>query len=257
MSGPKGFDISGESEVLQKAFRDYSQYLVALALLERPKSGEPKSQFASGFVIEIGPDWYWVTAGHLLEVIEHQIAAGVYEQFRLIDCYGFGRDSNPVPFEYADAKRFHVYDEKAGLDFGAVALTPYYRDLLESNRVAVVTDSEWRRADYAAHDDYIVLGLPDDSIERTTRLGMSGGVVHGRSSKNISTTCWEHQQTLGKRRNRWNEWWPDFRHGQDRLAGEGRCYPEPLASRQEDHAGLPNQRLCTNDRAMDEELAGI
>jgi hypothetical protein len=181
-TGKTGHDISGPgNELLQEAFRDYSQHLVGLSLLEVSPDKEPLAHFASGFLMEFGKDLYWVTAGHILEAIEEHLKLGTYERFRLIDNFGFGSDKNAIPFEYASTPRYFVNDiDDEGLDFGVVQIAPFYRSHLEANRDPILAESDWRSADYTSFRHNIILGLPEDSIERRVTLRPESLIVHGK-----------------------------------------------------------------------------
>lgn len=182
------YDISNDCEMIQDGFRDFSQYLVGLAFLVEPKSEDQPAQcyLNSGFVMQFGREWFWVTAGHIMEGIEECLKVGVAKQFRLIDSYGFGPDqSNVVPFNYEDAWRYHVYDKTNGLDFGAVKISAFYRRILESNSVAVVRKRDWRRLNASRFQNLVLAGLPEDTIERGRTFLDDHCIVHGKASPNL------------------------------------------------------------------------
>jgi len=168
---------------MQDAFRDYSQFLIGLALLIEPEDEQPSAEcyFYSEFVMQFGCDWFWVTAGHVMEQIEPHLTTNIAKCFRLIDHYGFGPDrSNAVPFNYEGAWRYHVYDKAKGLDFGAAEIAPFYRHTLESNGVAVVKKADWRRLNPGGFPSFVLTGLADDSIERSKRFKKDHYIVQGK-----------------------------------------------------------------------------
>jgi len=101
-----GHDISQESEIIRQAFLEYSRYLVAIAYLAQPlkngkEHGDAQTFWMSGFIIEIGKRWYWVTAGHCLEDLRSATEAGLYSvrEFKIADCFGLGAiDRSAIPF---------------------------------------------------------------------------------------------------------------------------------------------------------------
>ena len=187
-TGRGGYNISNESEMIQDAFRNYSQYLVGLALLVEPEDEKPSAEcyFYSGFVMQFGREWYWVTAGHIMEQIEPHLSGGVAKRFRLIDNYGFGADrSNAVPFDYEGSWRYHIYDKRSGLDFGAVEIAPFYRRTLQSNAVAVVKMADWRRLNPWKFPRFVLTGLADDSTTKSKTFKKDHYVVHGKPTPNL------------------------------------------------------------------------
>jgi len=174
MTSTTGFDISGEgNEFYQVAFRDFGQYLVGLSWLDA--QGASRACFVSGFVMEFGGNWYWVTAGHIVKDLEIVLSRGKAESFRLVDSYGNAVDHNPVPFDFPTAWKTLCYDTAAGIDFAAVELGPLERQALERNGVKPVTEAEWQAADHRRYAEYIMLGLPTDSVKgRTTAAAVFG-----------------------------------------------------------------------------------
>ena len=163
-----GCDISGEgNELYQEAFRDFGRYLVGLSWRDTQPQ-PPRAFFVSGFIMEFGGNWYWVTAGHIVRDIETVLSRGKADNFRLIDTYGHAVDHNPVPFDYPSAWKTSRYDEAEGLDFAAVQLGDMERQALERNGVRPVTEAEWRAADHRRYGEFVMLGLPTDSVERAT-----------------------------------------------------------------------------------------
>jgi hypothetical protein len=181
MTNPTGHDISGEgNELYQEAFRDFGRYLVGLSWLDMQPQ-QPRAFFVSGFVMEFGGNWYWVTAGHIVEEIEIVLSRGKAESFRLIDTYGNAVDHNPIPFDFPSAWKTSCYDKKEGLDFAAVRLGPLERQALERNGVRPVTEAEWRAADHLGYGEYIMLGLPTDCV----KVKANADTVFGRADPSL------------------------------------------------------------------------
>lgn len=223
-TGLLGYDISNDNSTIQEAFAFYAQHLVGLGLLAQPlgPDGNPKGRatcfFKSGFIMEFGRarNWYWVTAGHVIQGIETDVKKGQAEtrDFRLIDSYGLGAvDTNPVPFDFDGAWKHAVVDDEAGLDFGVVELRAIYKESLRRNGIVPVRVKDWRNLDEVEFEGFFILGLPDDTIVRSER-GMSDGyVITGRAPpsaisvhpmarppKELETT---HPRYIGKINKKW------------------------------------------------------
>lgn len=164
---------------------DYTRYVVALGLISQVGDDEAKTHFYSGFLMEFGSDWYWITAGHIIEGIE--AAAAHVERFRLIDRFGRGRNKDPIPFDYPAAWKFYRHTDD-GLDFGAVQLNSLTRRLLEANDAVAIPESQWRTADHLSCEQYIMVGLPECAIQRSTTYGADGYIVSGKPNPTLILT---------------------------------------------------------------------
>ena len=119
-----GYQLPAGDE-LEGILREFGDYLVGMGALVRADKGKWFADFSSGFVLEIGGRWYWTTAGHVMTGIDERVKGGQsVSRFHLIDCYGTGKDTNAIPFDYDSAWKFRIYDTDAGLDFGALSCPP-------------------------------------------------------------------------------------------------------------------------------------
>jgi len=91
----------------------------------------PEAEMYSGFVMEFGEEWYWITAGHCIKQVEIELPKNHYKtsQFRLKDTYASdARCKVEIPLEWESAWKFYVFGDESnfnGLDFGAVELRVY------------------------------------------------------------------------------------------------------------------------------------
>lgn len=118
----------------------------------------------SGFILSIRGHWCWATAGHILKDLEQYLNEKKVKikEYALIDYFGPNVVSyDPVPFDFERARKFYIHNEKAGLDFGLVALSPYYQRLLEANGIAPVSEENWRHQHRVEFDQHFMLGLPE------------------------------------------------------------------------------------------------
>jgi len=163
-----------------KAFRFFCRHLVSLCGWYYPldSNEEPTGQIQffsfSGFVFSIRGKWCWVTAGHILNDLEQFISDKKIKvtKYALIDYFGLNVVSyDPIPFDYERVPKFYMYDDEAGLDFGLVALSPYYQKLLEANNIVPVSEENWIYQHKVEFDQHIMLGLPEVFI--TTKPSIS------------------------------------------------------------------------------------
>jgi len=129
----------------------------------------------SGFVMSFGGDWYVATAGHILEQLEENRVRQKtrVRSFALIDHGGVqAKFQDSIPFMYEDAAKHYVVDSNAGLDYGFIAISTYFRKLLKANSVIPLAEEHWRQ-EARSFRDYAVLGCPTvhQSIDEETDYG--------------------------------------------------------------------------------------
>lgn len=169
-----------------KEFRLHCRHLVSLAGWYYPldSNGEAIGQIRffsfSGFIFSIRGTWCWVTAGHILRDLERFISGKEIKvtKYALIDYFGLNVISyKPIPFDYERAPKYYIAppdddikDDKVGLDFGLVALSPYYQKLLEANNIVPVSEENWIHQHRAEFDQHIMLGLPEVFITTEPKI---------------------------------------------------------------------------------------
>lgn len=173
------FDVGGDdNEFLQEGIKHYCRHLVGLAGYWEPldANGEPNGQAEtfsySGTVISIKGSAYFLTAGHILDDLEKELKAGSIRLGACVLCDGFGpdvRSPEAIPFDYEVASKFHIYDEEEGLDFGLVELSPYYQNQLRANGIETHTQDDCVELESITFDQHLMIGFPEDSIERQVR----------------------------------------------------------------------------------------
>ncbi|HET6328834.1 MAG TPA: hypothetical protein VFG04_29390 [Planctomycetaceae bacterium] len=167
-----------EGDEMEEVLREYGDYLVGLgALVQVEKKAFP--DFSSGFILAIGKRWYWTTEGHVIRDLQRRVEAGQsVSRFHLIDWYGTGNNENAIPFDYDNAWKYWVYNKEEGLDFGVVEVPTNVKDLLQANNVKAVEKSSDYRKRFGS---YLMLGLPEDDVERELRQIPVGVNVRGRA----------------------------------------------------------------------------
>lgn len=168
----------GESDVL----RFYCRHLVALCVsyeltMEHEAVKEPRFAAYSGTLIEIGGAIHWLTAGHVITEIEEALRDDRVEIVSavLADTFGSCACEHPIPFDLESAHFFHIDDDAQGLDFGVMALPPYYVRLLAANGVVALQEANWIHQERVKFDGYAMLGLPEEFTAK--RLSASGNAT--------------------------------------------------------------------------------
>jgi hypothetical protein len=120
------------------------------------------------WILSICDTWCLVTAGHILKRLDEPLNS---KRIRLTGCVlvdSLGPDAvSPlhIPFDYQRLPKFYIEDEEAGLDFGLIALSPYYRGLLEINKILPVTERDWQYQDKLEFGQYMMVGFPKELTE--------------------------------------------------------------------------------------------
>gem|GEM_PF-3706208 len=131
----------------------------------------PRMFCTSGFVIDRSGEWFWITAGHLLNDLQNELRA---MNRRIVQSYLLaGWDSAAgavarIPFDINACFKYYEDDEHEGTDLGVVFLPEEHRQNLVNSGVAAITNLDCPEQEY---DRYVVHGLPSreqrDSIEQT------------------------------------------------------------------------------------------
>lgn len=184
-------DSVDEEGVVENVLRKYGCHLVSLIALRQPldEHGQPKGKmlpfFASGTVMQINGDWWWVTAGHNIDQIHKTVRQEKYTGFGLVDHYGTGSDrQNYIPFDYDDADIIHEYDENNGVDYALIKLPKHIVRLLKANNVKAVTKKEWN-ANPLPFDFFFMMGLSKDHHEYSTTDNRQGYVVRTNAKPSV------------------------------------------------------------------------
>lgn len=161
-----------EKEAFGNQLLNYlSRHLVALATTYQPidpegrRNNDPGFACYSGFILPINGNWFFVTAGHILEQLDSHLNAGnVLCRFRLVDYLRNDADqTEPIPFDYENADR--MWRHADGLDFGFVALDGPTKRQLEANGVRPLYQEYLEPNDGDTLHGHIMLGLPEEFFD--------------------------------------------------------------------------------------------
>jgi hypothetical protein len=157
----------------EKMLEFFCRHLVALCVTYRAvKDGMPVEEqrfFAvPGVVICIRGFFSFLTAGHALKDLSLHLERGniAVELAVLVDTFGPDTISKqPIPFDLFNEPRFFIDNEQEGLDFGLIALKPYYVALLAKHRIKALFEENWINQHRVKFDAYTMLGLPEEFVK--------------------------------------------------------------------------------------------
>ncbi|MBI5032926.1 MAG: hypothetical protein HZB51_20590 [Chloroflexi bacterium] len=129
------------------------------------KDSDSRSAITTCFVLSVQDKWFLVTAGHCLEEIECLITEHGYRitKCRLLDSLGTdAKHFEPIPFAYESVLTSHINDN-ANFDYGIIAVSSYYRQLMEENHIQPLNEDVWKLQPSIA-DFYTLLGVPSELV---------------------------------------------------------------------------------------------
>lgn len=120
----------------------------------------------TAFVLSVSDQWFLITAGHCIREIE--ILSDHYgyaiTRCQLIDSLGLGATHpEPIPFAYRDSHAVCLSDDHA-FDYGVMALSTYYKQLLKANKVQALNEKVWKHQPVDV-DFYRLLGMPGELVK--------------------------------------------------------------------------------------------
>ena len=121
----------------------------------------------SGVLICIRGICSFLMAGHALKDLNIALESGdiVVESAVLADTFGPDTISEkPIPFDLLSEPKFFIDDMEEGLDFGLIALRPYYVTLLAKHGIKALFEENWIAQHRVNFDAYVMLGLPEEFV---------------------------------------------------------------------------------------------
>ena len=149
--------------------RFFCRHLVALCVRSRlagsPPTSKPRFHAYPGTIVRFRDRYFFLTAGHSIEQLNEALESNEIEihSVELADNFGLEPISDlAIPFDLRNSGRFFVDDEDDGLDFGLIALAPYYVRLLARNGIIAIEEKNWIHQGSLEFDKYWMLGLPEE-----------------------------------------------------------------------------------------------
>ena len=172
----------------EKTLEFFCRHLVALCVTYRRVkngilSGETIFSAYPGIVICIRGFCNFLTAGHSLKDLNNHLESGdiIVESAVLADTFGPGAISGkPIPFDLVNEPKFFIYDKNEGLDFGIIALKPYYVSLLVKHGIIALFEENWINQGNVQFDSYTMLGLPEESITYEQNIEENDSPIIGK-----------------------------------------------------------------------------
>lgn len=170
-----------EQQEMEEWLRFLCRHLVALCINYR-ETGEKQNDIrfwaCPGVIICVHGIVCFLTAGHALQELEELTSRGKIEIQTAVLADTFGPKAlsdHPVPFDFASAPKSYIDED--GLDFGLIALEPYYVRLLSKNGIKALFEENWAKQYNVQFDAYLILGLPEE-FTKTIKQVTSTEVQH-------------------------------------------------------------------------------
>ena len=173
MSAEEQDETLSVQERLSRVVGYFNKHLVVLVARSEHWAGP---YVATMFVMSVADQWFLVTAGHVMEDLQSEIAKlpdGTV-QFVLVDSGGLdAKDVNPVPF-VLDGTRTLVLGDDADFDYAAIPISTYYRRLLEANGIAALDEEVWEKQP-TSPNYFVLLGVPRELVTPQPDGGLGFG----------------------------------------------------------------------------------
>lgn len=141
-------------------------HFVTLSCVQHPPGGDDEHIFvASGFVVDAGSEWFYVTAGHILKRIQLALDAGsTFDTWRFDDqTAGHDFKVSAIPFVFDIESWVVIEDEEVGLDYAVVPLDMMVRLQMKAGRVVPIGKDAW--GDHLLeHDHWALVGIPSETV---------------------------------------------------------------------------------------------
>ena len=167
------------SEFTQRVAASLGRHFVTLSCQQYlPGIEHPKTLVFSGFVIEILGEWFYITAGHVLEDVRAAQKAGArFDAWRFGDALaGNAFNGAAVPYEFDDDKWLALDDRAAGIDYAAGHIRDFYRRQLEVGGVLAIDKVAW--SDHLTTSDrWALVGVPSESVAYDGKTVITARVI--------------------------------------------------------------------------------
>lgn len=167
------------NSLTERFFRTVGRHFVTLSCVQRPSgSGEERLFVFSGFLVEAGGVWFYVTAGHILREIRKSLARGdKFDVWRLDDqTAGNSFNGAAIPYAFDIEKWLIIEDEAVGLDFAVVPLETYYCRHLKAGGAVPIDKTAWG-GHVTEHDQWALVGIPSESVAYDKKTIITGRIA--------------------------------------------------------------------------------
>jgi hypothetical protein len=154
------------------------RHLIALTTtrVQKMSNGDVHRQFFafSGCVLRSGGDWAIVTAGHVLHDLRKGLDSKQIELLepKIVDYVGAQATNRmPIPFPFMEQPYFFLNEDRFGIDFAVIQLTPVYRALLQANGVSPFGPGQWQYPEDTKFYAHFILGFPSEMVKEVSVPG--------------------------------------------------------------------------------------
>lgn len=152
------------SDITQDFMRTVGKHFLSLSCVQIVKDKRSPLIF-SGFLVDAGGAWFFVTAGHILRDILTALDAGYNFDIWRFDDQTAGNENQmpPIPYDFGIEKWLVIEDKDIGLDYAVLPLEDFYIQQLEVGGAEPIRENAW--GDYVQdHDHWALIGIPSETI---------------------------------------------------------------------------------------------
>lgn len=163
----------------ERFFKTVGRHFVTLSCVQRqPGKAEEKALVFSGFLVEAGGVWLYVTAGHILRDIRASLAVGgKFDVWRFDDQTAGNRFKGAaIPYAFDIDRWLVIEDEEVGLDYAAVPLDTIYCLQLKAGGAIPIDKVAW--GDHVTdHDQWALVGIPSETVAYDQETIITGRIA--------------------------------------------------------------------------------
>lgn len=167
------------TDFTERVAKSVGRHFVTLSCVQHPLgTGDMKVHVFSGFVVAVGGEWFYMTAGHILRDIRQAIQGGsIFEIWRLGDQTAGNRfPDTAIPYDFDLDKWFVLEDEEAGLDYATTHIGGLLRQLLNAGGVTALDRNAWGNH-VTEHEHWALIGIPRETVAYDRKTVISARVV--------------------------------------------------------------------------------
>lgn len=167
------------SSLTGRFFKTVGRHFVTLSCVQRVAGQtEEKILVFSGFLVEVGAVWFYVTAGHILRDIQAALRGGAqFDVWRLDDQTAGNRFKGAaIPYAFDIDKWLVIEDKEIGLDYATVPLETMYCLQLQAGGAVPIDKVAW--GDHVTeHDQWALVGIPSETVAYDQKTIITGRIV--------------------------------------------------------------------------------
>jgi hypothetical protein len=151
----------------ERFMHSVGRHFVTLSCVQFLAENKERVLVFSGFLVEAGGVWFYITAGHILRDLRDAIGKGAkFDVWRLGDQTAPRKErfkDSGIPYDFDINRWLVLADDSVGLDYAAVPLRMLDCKQLAAGDAEPISRIAW--GDYVTeHDQWALVGVPSETV---------------------------------------------------------------------------------------------